>query len=86
MFGGGRNQQNGPECLDGWGGSARQGGVVDGEMADVRRSQKEAVMPLCVVRRPDRGFFCFETAEVVGMIVYRHGYYIKTYSKRKGRE
>ena len=47
MFGGGRNQQNGTECVDSWGGSSRQGGVVDGEMGEERRSRKESVMPLC---------------------------------------
>jgi hypothetical protein len=52
VFGGGTNQQNGTECFDGWGGSARQGRAVDtAEMGDERRRQKG--ISVAIVRRPD---------------------------------
>jgi hypothetical protein len=53
VFGGGRNQENGTECFDGWGGSARQGdsAVDTAEMGDERRRRKG--ISVAIVRRRD---------------------------------
>ena len=72
MFGGGRNQQNGTECFDGWGGSAGKEVLLIQRRFE-RRRQKGISVPTRYFESKT-GFWT-----VLSMIVYRHEYYIKTY-------